>query len=463
MKIAIYGVGKLFTKYKKYIRDEIVAYFDGNEKLQQTKIGENRILTPNKENINKYKYDTIIISSIKYFSEIRRKLLILGVKEEKIVSIYDYLSYIKKDDATILNCNDERFLDAVLVVSGPVADNGGALAIINLAFAMKRMQYKVMFAAPEMPKRIEDEIKRHGIDIVTSFSLYNPSKNIVSKFESIKLAFVNSYQMLPFAVKMSNYKQTILWLHDNINAYEMFFNYYSIYNYNEKISNIHIYGVSRTAVNNFKTYYPNAKIGILCYGLPDMNLNGTVCTKEDKKIVFAIVGSVQKRKGQDIFLESAVLFNRGNHKNAEFWIVGEEQNDTYSKKLHELAKKEDNILFCGPIAHEKIDEIYRNLDVLVCCSRAECLPTVVNEALMFGKTVIVIKGAGDTDYIQDGINGFYCETPEPNAIARKMEIAMQQCHNVKMCNNARKTYKNMFTMEIFEKNLKKIIDQTIID
>lgn len=458
MRVVLFGTGKYYSRYKNFVKDDIVALLDNNKKLQGTVIDKVSVHPP--EDIVKLEYDLIIISSMVYIEEIRCQLRKIGVPDAKVCSILQYLgkvcsNFYNKYNAINVSNNGKK----VVVVSGVVENNGGALAIVNAAYAIAHIGCRVTFCAPLVDREIIDEMTAAGINVIVSPGLFYPSGELLKQVDEAELAFVNSYQMLRCATILSEKMRTILWLHDNENAYRQLYKEYATITEKE-LDRLDIYGVSKTAVINFNKFYPNQKLNILNYWIPDSCSEKTFLLRdlvERKKIIFAIVGSIQERKAQDLFIQSADYYNKNCCIPAEFKIIGSPIEKSFYLKIKGKAENVENITFSGGFDNRKIAEIYKNIDVVVCCSRAECLPTVVNEGLMFGKIVLVTDTAGDNDHIIEGVNGFSCVGNDPEVLAKKMIYIAEHFSEMKSVRmKARQTYLERFNRNIFEKNIRYI-------
>ena len=134
-------------------------------------------------------------------------------------------------------------------------------------------------------------------------------------------------------------------------------------------------------------------------------------------------------------------------------------NSAFCHRLKERAQGL-NIRFLGELSH---DETLREMslsDIVVCPSRDDPMPIVCTEAMQLGKVVVCSTHSGTADFVQNGFNGFTC-TPENGNLA---EILIH-LHHVRdklatIGQNAYATYKEKFTEEVFEANLRSIITCT---
>ena len=80
------------------------------------------------------------------------------------------------------------------------------------------------------------------------------------------------------------------------------------------------------------------------------------------------------------------------------------------------------IKYLGSIPHKKLlSDIYPNIDILFLSSDKDTLPTVILEAMSFGKVVVARNVDGVPEMISDGIDGIIFKyTATPNEIAEKI-------------------------------------------
>jgi glycosyltransferase involved in cell wall biosynthesis len=112
---------------------------------------------------------------------------------------------------------------------------------------------------------------------------------------------------------------------------------------------------------------------------------------------------------------------------AHLFIGGPISNDSYHKRLLRLIKERDlesRVKFMGNIVD--IERFMKGIDILLLTSRYEGLPSVLIEALLYGKTVISYDCKnGPSEILDDGRFGFLVE-PEGNKTAKIVEAIANQ-------------------------------------
>lgn len=113
-----------------------------------------------------------------------------------------------------------------------------------------------------------------------------------------------------------------------------------------------------------------------------------------------------------------------------------------------------SVKILGELDREEIDNLFSDIDVLVCTSLEETLSLTVVEAMMYGKICITTDTTGVAEYVRDGVNGFVIPCNNVNALREKMEWIIDNINKLESIKiNARKTYEKYFNMDVFGENL----------
>ena len=129
------------------------------------------------------------------------------------------------------------------------------------------------------------------------------------------------------------------------------------------------------------------------------------------------VAEMNKNKNQTMVLKAlAQLKDRPEFSNMKYLICG---MGSYESVLRQEAKDlgiEDQVLFLG--YRKDIAEVYRSCDLFAFMSYREGLPVALMEAMSSGLPSVCSAARGNTDLIEDGIEGMIVENqPQPLADA----------------------------------------------
>jgi len=140
-------------------------------------------------------------------------------------------------------------------------------------------------------------------------------------------------------------------------------------------------------------------------------------------------------KGQDVIIKALpailrrfpktklLLIGNGSFTSAKKGGLGYHKGAIWQSKLEELVKElgiEENVIFTGYLRDEELRAAYTRSDVIVLPSIQEGFGLVVIEAWLYKKPAIVSSGAGVSELIVQGENGYTFDPKNPEKLAEKV-------------------------------------------
>lgn len=192
----------------------------------------------------------------------------------------------------------------------------------------------------------------------------------------------------------------------------------------------------------------------------DLASERVLTTKEKRKNSINIIfsGVDWKRKGGDIAVKTVEKLNRDGYK-AKLYICG-------IKNLDINIKKEPYVSYIGflnkeiPEQYKKYVETYRNSDILLLPTRAECAGIVFNEASAFGIPSLTTNTGGIADYVKNGINGERLPLgANYEEYAKKIEEWIDNDYLGLLSKGARKVYEETNSWEAWGKTFEGLINK----
>ena len=215
--------------------------------------------------------------------------------------------------------------------------------------------------------------------------------------------------------------------------------------------------VGPVARKAMESYRPDLLIEDLLYGVTDeaelMKRKG----KDGDKVRFVTIGYIEARKGQDILIQALREMPGDVRKRAEFIIVGQDTS-LLAGKIRKEIKDIPETVMTGVLDREKIHELLVQADALVCPSREDPMPTVAAEAMMHGVPCILSDATGTAGYMQDGVDGIVFHSEDARSLAEKLVRCIEHPKQLSdMGMRARKVYENVFSMQVFEENVRNVL------
>lgn len=460
MKGIIFGLGNYYQIQKPRLASlcdiEVVAFADNNAALWEKSIDGKRVISP--AEILSEDFDKVIIVSL-YVSEIYHQLVSLGVDRDRIISWPHLWSERMKGNIDIFESKirREKKSKKILIISNDLNYDGASLAAVYAAKVLKE-RCIVVLAVPWGNKKLIQEIVDDGITIAVCAALPWFGEREREWLKNFDAVIVNTYPMIESALGARESCPVLWWLHENADNFPIVKQQYPEGVERKEFKNINICAVSEIAWRNFSNIHSGWKENILPLGIPDSftkNKKG-----EGHKVIFAVIGGIWPRKGQDYFLDAVEKLNAS--ENAEFWLIGGISDNAYSREIRKKAEEIDAVKLLGERTRAEMDALFQEIDVVVCTSQEETLSIAVIEGMMFGKICIATNRTGIAAYIDDGRNGFLVEYGDVDTLAQRMEQMIAggtQMERIKKA--ARDTYEKYFSMKAFGGRLEEMLCETI--
>jgi len=158
----------------------------------------------------------------------------------------------------------------------------------------------------------------------------------------------------------------------------------------------------------------------------------------------------------------ALYYLSKNHSNVRLILDGAGPQ-TELKKLSEKLGVKDKVLIWHTKCDKDLAKVYAACDVFVFPPQITWGLAVV-EAMASSKTVIVSKGCGAAEIVQDNVNGMLVEHAKPEEIARKVEdLINDPSLRKKIEKNAHGYVKNNLSWEKYARNMESIFQRAILN
>jgi GT2 family glycosyltransferase len=213
-------------------------------------------------------------------------------------------------------------------------------------------------------------------------------------------------------------------------------------------------------------YRPFTEAPVICspYGIPDRRGEGdSERSRSPTDILrFLLLGSIEPRKGQDIFLEAVSILPEWAQKVAKFRLVGRVMDPEFGARIEESAARLPNVAIETEIDHEAALEAIRHCDVLVCSSRDEALPVTILEALSLGKAVIAARVGGIAEVLTDAEDALLVKPEDPKALASAIQRIIDNPESARRLGKAgRATFEEKLSEDRFGADFKALVAQVM--
>ena len=462
VNIVVFGIGESYRNREHFFKENssrihIVGFIDNNQAVQGKVLNGVKVYAP--DDIFQIHFDSIVILSNRHKKEMSRQVLDLGIEQNLIWDEKKLIQNVLRGKRTLYNgkkCNCYTKKEKILIVTTNMGFDGGTMVAVYAAQALQNRGYEVMLTAPIIKENLLEEILQEGLSITIVECLpyfFEEDREWVCYYD---IVLVNVFQMMNCAYQISKIRPVLWWIHENRSIWNSIYQdtqrEFNEINSREWMNRLQVVGVSNVAKEAFNHFYPSISDRIMPFGIPDKyikNDNNELC---NRKIIFAVVAGFAMYKGQEILVRAIKKLSKQENQMIEVWFIGFEETVRPWLGLEE--SEGDNFRFFGVLLHKEVIKIFPQIDVLVCPSLIETMSMSTIEGLMYGKLCITTDQTGIAKYITDGINGFVVKANDPDDLKNRIEWIIQNKDKWDpIKRNARNTYEQEFTLELFGERL----------
>ncbi|MGQ9469177.1 MAG: glycosyltransferase family 4 protein [Nitrososphaerales archaeon] len=195
-----------------------------------------------------------------------------------------------------------------------------------------------------------------------------------------------------------------------------------------------------------------------------------------KENFLLIVGRMDGIKGQDIGIKALsflkdwfpglklVLVGDGSFTSSGAGGLSHPKGVIWREELRKIARElkvEDSVIFTGYLNDEEIKAAYTLADAVIVTSRSEGFNLTMVEGWLYKKPVIVSRGAGSSELVNEGVNGYTFDPQNPKDLAEKIgQLLMKKEASIKMGDNGFYTSRQCY-VDNAVKRLAEIFDEVV--
>ena len=342
----------------------------------------------------------------------------------------------------------------VFVLSHELSLTGAPVVLAHAVRILKESNWQVVVASPT-DGMLREEFLREGIPVLILGDLDENTDWLRCASDS-DLILVNTIVLFRQIEQLRSSSIPVMWwLHDAKSGYEDYLQFVLPETVSE---NIHIFSVSQYADDALKQYRPKYSSQLLLYGLKDeaprVNATKHPFPLATERKVFVCVGTIIKRKGQDVLAHAVRLLPAAVRSQCLFLFVGKCIDRDIFQQVMELEQDfPEDVQQIDVVPHDDIFSLYKHAAAVICSSRDDPLPTFMAETMMVSGVCICSENTGTAAVIHNGINGYVYKNDDPAELAECI-CQVAECEDFDAMRKAsRRTFEEVFSMDIFRDHL----------
>lgn len=360
----------------------------------------------------------------------------------------------------VLKGYDSAKSSKILIISHELNLTGGPIAAMRLVECLKENGYLPVVVSPH-DGPLSYELEKRQIPALVSPHLY--TSDVVRRFAGLfDVVVANTVVSAPAVTALYGLSLPVLWwIHEAEASYHSSA-LQAIPQFPSE--NVHVYAGGGYAKERLLSHRPGWDAKELLYYVPDMPEHAgeyMLPSQAQGKTVFACIGMVEQRKGQDIFVQALESVPEQLMQKGYYVFVGRQQYlPSYQSIMALCGRYPENVQYIEELPVETLLGLYRRIDCLVCCSLDDPMPIVVAEAMAASKLIICSEHTGSATILREDNSGLVYYNDDPRELARCITRVLE--HGKEMDNfriAARSSYETHFSNAVFTKNLLRAIGE----
>ena len=272
------------------------------------------------------------------------------------------------------------------------------------------------------------------------------------KNKGFRVCLFNTLGLVKPFLRTASMIPSILWIHDNLSG-----DFLPDIIRNSLELAPSVFATSEITLKYVRSYNPAVRY--LPYPVKDFG--GHHKNAVPDKIRFGVFGAYTDRKGQDIAIAAFKTLPAKLKAKADLLLIGNPVMPEYARKLETMTRGEDNIHFIPAEKDSAVyHQFYENLEVQICPSRTDPMPLVVFDGMMHGCPVILSDTVGQSEFIQNGVNGYVFQSGNETALRDCMvKILENPDHFIEMSQAIRQTFLDHFEFTKASGTIRRILDE----
>lgn len=345
----------------------------------------------------------------------------------------------------------------LLLVSHDLTLSGAPILLVYLAEHFRAQGYFVTVMSP-LDGELANTLRERNIPVIVDATLADEPDPLTAKLmAAFDLVVANTIASWPAVLAAKQSQTPVLWvLHESHDGRRLVDEQPRVAQALAAADDV-VFACDFTR----SLYEPFDRAGnfrVMPYGARP--LQAVPAARPDGRVRIVHIGSVERRKGQDIFLDSLVRLAASCKSKLEVVMIGRPLRPDFLEGIRPMLQSLDFVSYLGQVPHAEIAGHVAAADIFVSSSRDEVFPVTILEAMSLGKPVIATAVGGVPEMLRDGVDGLVVPSEDSAALATAIERLTANAEaRQAMGTAARQRFFESFTIDKLGDRLLQIVAQ----
>lgn len=348
----------------------------------------------------------------------------------------------------------------LLFISHDLSQSGAPILLLQLAIWCKKNGIFVVTMAPE-DGPLRENYQKAGIPIIIDPLIMTGHESFTKFASEFDCILANTIRGEPIVRSAHGANIPVIWWMHETAVGEHYLRTEAKLRSAVSLADVILVPTERTA--NVYRPFSRSRIKRLSYGIPAVPEPLTAQDNDvSHPIRFLVLGSIEPRKGQDVFVKAVASLPLELRSNAEFHLLGRVMDPEFGDRVSAAAKNIQNFFIEPARDHKSALDALRRCDVLVCSSRDETMPVTILEALSLGKAIISTRVGGIEEALTDGHDALLVGAEDAEGMALAMKKILDDPVIVSsLGEKARETFQSTFVLDRFGADFRELVKNVL--
>ncbi len=345
----------------------------------------------------------------------------------------------------------------ILILSHDLTNSGAPRVAFDMVRVLVEAGHFVVVMAPE-DGFFRDKLVAAGATVIIEALLLTQHESVLDFARNFDRVIANTVVTLPAVLQLSRAVDVYWYIHESQFIADQF------HHRADFVQALHqakeVWAVSKRALRYLHKRREDVELMESGVDTSEIGPSGKgMAGGDDRRTVFAVIGSYERRKGQDIAIRGIHLLPEAVRRGCCFEFHGRVLDRMFHRHITALANGTPEIRLGPELTHADCLDSMRNADVVLCPSRDDTLPLVTLEALCMGKVLICTTATGTSEYLQHMKSGIVIEEVCPEGVcAAIMRYFDAGTDRSTMGNLGREVFLRNFSRQAFSQRIKRHIE-----
>ncbi len=344
----------------------------------------------------------------------------------------------------------------IVILSHDLTNSGAPRLVFDMAKVLAELGHFVVVMSPtDGPYRVT--LVSLGITVIIDSLLLKGHNRFPIFARNFDRVIVNTAVMLPAVRQLSRQTDVYWYIHESRFVADQFSHQPDF------VQALHearaVWAASKRAHRFLRGMRED--VDLLEYGVDPPPGASRIEAGGDRPVMFAVIGSYEPRKGQDLAIKGIRLLPKAIRRECRFDFFGRVLDSPHHAALRAMAADIPEVHLGPELSHDECLGAIREADIILSPSRDDTLPLVSLDTLAAGKILMCTAETGTSEYLKHMQSFIRIDDPSPEAVCAAITAAFEaRAQWSEIAERGHQVFVQEFSTDAFVKRLTRCLELT---